>query len=154
MGLREASVFPAIALVEGGPDLVAALHLAWCAGFENRIGVVAMLGASNRIPEQALRQFIRKRIRIFQHNDDAGREAGARWATQLLAADVEVDGFSFAGFMRSDGAPVKDLNDFASIDQDQWEEQRDVIEEAFAFAPAAASQASDGAEGSKAEEAA
>ena len=53
-GIARGFNLQAIALCRGGPDLVAALHLAWCAGFENRIGVVAILGASDRIPEQAL----------------------------------------------------------------------------------------------------
>ena len=86
IGLLEASSFPAIALVEGGPDILAAVHLAWCAGVEDHIAVVAMLGASNRIPEDVLRHFAGKRVRIFQHDDDAGRNAGALWAAQLIAA--------------------------------------------------------------------
>jgi hypothetical protein len=53
----------------------------------------------------------------------------------LLAADVDVDGFSFAGLPRADGMPVKDLCDFAQVDPDQWEAERDVIEQAFAFTP-------------------
>ena len=57
IGLYEALDFPNIALVEGGPDLLAAFHLAWCAtstpetlalgkGIDvvGKLGVVAMLG--------------------------------------------------------------------------------------------------------------
>jgi hypothetical protein len=51
-----------------------------------------------------------------------------------LAAGVEVDGYSFAGLVRTDGAPVKDLNDFAHVCPDHWEAERDEIEEAFSFA--------------------
>ena len=53
IGLREASSFSAIALVEGGPDLLAMFHLAWSAGVEDRIAAVAMMGAGYRIPEDA-----------------------------------------------------------------------------------------------------
>ena len=60
IGLREASSFSAIALVEGGPDLLAALHLAWCAGVEDRVAPVAMLGASNRDSRRCLAVFRRK----------------------------------------------------------------------------------------------
>ena len=134
IGLREASSFPTIALVEGGPDLLAMLHLAWCAGFEVRVAVVAMLGASNRIPEVAVRHVGGKRVRIFQHDDERGRNAGALWADQLTAAGVEVDGYFFGGLKRADGGAVKDLNDFAHVDPDQWEDQREIIEEAFHFA--------------------
>ena len=145
IGLREASDFPNIALVEGGPDLLAAFHLAWCAtstpetlalgkGIDvvGKLGVVAMLG-SIPIPEGELRHFKGKHVRIFADADEPGLKAEGRWWHQLEAAGARVDGYSFAGFIRSDGKPVKDLNDFALIDPDQWEAQRDAIEEAFAF---------------------
>jgi len=67
-------------------------------------------------------------------HDEEGSDAGARWAAQLIAAGVEVDGFSFAGLMRADGLPVNDLNDFAHVHPDQWEAGREAIEEAFSFA--------------------
>jgi hypothetical protein len=134
IGLGEASSFLAIALVEGGPDLLAAFHFAWCAAVEGRVAPVAMLGASNAIPGHALRHFAGKQVRILQHDDEAGRDAGALWAAQLIAAGAEVDGYSFAGLTRGDGKAVKDLNDFAHVHPDQWEEQRNTIEEAFSFA--------------------
>ena len=134
IGLREASPFPAIALTEGGPDLLGAFHLAWCAGVEERIAAVAMMGASNRIPEDALRYFADKRVRIFPHRDKAGSDAGKLWAWQLIAAGVKADGFSFTGLMRADGVPIQDLNDFAHVHPDQWEAEREGIEEAFSFA--------------------
>ena len=134
IGLLETSSFPAIALVEGGPDFLAAFHLVWCAGLEDHVAPVAMFGASNRIREDVLPHFAGKRVRIFQHDDDPGRNAGALWAAQLIAAGVEVDGYSFAGLSRVDGGAVKDLNDFAHVHPDQWEEQRNIIEEAFSFA--------------------
>ena len=131
--------------MEGGPDLLAALHLAWCAGVEGQVAPVAILGASNAIPDDALRYFAGKRVRIFQHDDAAGRDAGALWAAQLIAAGVDVDGYSFAELSRADGHTVKDLNDFAHVHPDQWEEQREIIEEAFSFAPEGPPRASDGA---------
>jgi hypothetical protein len=134
IGLREASPFPAIALVEGGPDLLAAFHLAWCDGVEERVAAVAMMGASNRIPEDAFPFFAGKRVRIFPHHEKAGSDAGKLWARQLITAGVKVDGFSFAGFIRTDGLPVNDLNDFARVHPDQWEAERDAIEVAFSFA--------------------
>ena len=111
--------------------MLAALHLAWCAGVEGQVAPVAILGASNAIPDDALRYFAGKRVRIFQHDDAAGRDAGALWAAQLIAAGVDVDGYSFAELSRADGHTVKDLNDFAHVHPDQWEEQREIIEEAF-----------------------
>ena len=126
-----------IALVEGSPDLLAGFHLAWCAGAENDIAVVAMLGASNRIPDVTLQHFAGKHVRIFADADVRVQEAGQTWARQLAGAGVPVSGYSFAGLVQSDGSPVKDLNDFAHVCPDTWEGERDSIEEAFAFAPQA-----------------
>ena len=145
VGLYEARDFPTYRLVEGGPDLLAAFHLAWCAtstpetlalgkGIDvvGKLGVVAMLGR-HPILESELRHFKGKRVRIFADADEPGLQAEGRWWHQLESAGAKVDGYSFAGFLRSDGKPVKDLNDFALIDPDQWEARRDAIEEAFAF---------------------
>jgi len=134
VGLREAAPFPAIALVEGGPDLLAGLHLAWCADAEDRIAVVSILGAGNRIPDQALPAFTGHHVRIFGHADEPGQKAGQRWARQLAGAGVTVTGFTFAGLVQSDGSPVNDLNDFASIDPDRWKAEHERIESAFNFA--------------------
>ena len=128
VGLPEATHFPAIVLVEGAPDLLASLHLAWCdtATPETRasgkgvdivanLGVVAMLGAANWLPQNALPHFANKRIRIFQHEDDSGQKAAARWATQLQAAGANVDGYAFSGFIQVNETAVADFNDFIRI---------------------------------------
>ncbi len=133
VGLPESRPFPAIALVEGGPDLLAALHLSWIAGAEARIAPVAILGASLSLPAEALPDFAGKRVRLFPDADKAGQTAGARWAAQLLAAGVNVDGYCFGELARADGEPVKDLNDFVHVCADQWESEREVIEAAFSF---------------------
>jgi hypothetical protein len=132
IGLREALSFPAIALVEGGPDLLAALHLAWCSDVENCLGVVAMMGRPP-ILESVLPRFAGKRIRIFADTDEPGLRAEGRWWHQLETAGAKVDGWDLKGFMRFDGASVKDLNDFELIDPDQWEAHHYAIEKAFAF---------------------
>jgi hypothetical protein len=64
---------------------------------EDHVAPVAVFGASNRIPKDVLPHFAGKRVRIFQHDDDPGRNAGALCAEQLMATGVEVDGYSFAG---------------------------------------------------------
>jgi hypothetical protein len=88
-------------------------------------------GAGMFIPNDALPLFTGKRVRIFVHDDDKGNEAAGRWARQLLTVGCKVDGFNFAGLVRSDGKPVKDLNDLCSIDCSSWEEHRDLIENAL-----------------------
>jgi hypothetical protein len=145
IGLHEAKDFPNIALVEGGPDLLAAFHLAWCAtstpetlakgkGVDvlGTLGIVAMFGTHD-IPEEELTAFRGKRVRIFADADKAGQAAKNRWWHQLRRAGAKVDSYSFTGFVRFDGKPVKDLNDFALIGPDQWETDREAIEEAFSF---------------------
>jgi hypothetical protein len=88
IGLYEALDFPNIVFVEGGPDLLAAFHLAWCAtstpetlalgkGVDvvGKLGVVAMLG-SHSIPEGELRHFRGKRVRIFADTDEPRANGG------------------------------------------------------------------------------
>jgi hypothetical protein len=135
VGLREVSSFPAIALVEGAPDALAAVHLAWCAGVEDMVAPVAMLGAANRIPDDALALFAGKRVRIFGHADEPGQAAAGRWASQLSSVGCTVDGYSFAGLLQSSGPAVDDVCDFAHVDPDQWETLRHEIEQAFTLAP-------------------
>jgi hypothetical protein len=133
VGIPEAQSFPAIAVVEGEADILAALHLAWCANVEEGLAVVGMLGSGERISEEALPLFRGKRVRIFEDNDSAGERAASRWTQQLFASGTTVDVFSFSGLIRADGAPVKDMTDFAHLDPDQWEKERERVESAFNF---------------------
>jgi hypothetical protein len=64
----------------------------------------------------ALTNFTGKRVRIFGHDDDAGRGAVERWAGQLASVGADVDAFSFAGLQQVGGKPVKDLNDALLMD--------------------------------------
>ena len=119
IGIHEAQDFPAIALCEGGPDLLAAHYLAlWEQATHHkkrdvRCAPVAMMGAAHKIPPEALPLFTGKRVRIFGHDDDnnAGRSAVERWAVQLATVGANVDAFSFKGLVQENGLPVKDLND-------------------------------------------
>jgi hypothetical protein len=91
-----------VAVVEGGPDLLAAHHFLHLAG-RHDVAVVALLGAGLRLRPDALRMLGGKRIRIFPHTDkeDArtGRRAGftaaERWSAQIAEAGwgAEVDEF-------------------------------------------------------------
>jgi hypothetical protein len=125
--------FSCVALCEGGPDLLAAYDMARRLGLQDVIAPVAMLGASNRIPDQALRHLAGKRVRIFVHDDEAGEKAVARWGQQLIEAGIEADGYLFEGLMQADGKPVKDLNDFMRMSPEQIEKH---ARDAFAFAMA------------------
>jgi hypothetical protein len=122
IGITEAQNFPAIALCEGGPDFLAAHYLSLWEQDAHRSrqdaqsAPVAMLGAAHRIHTDALPLFAGKRVRIFGHEDEAGRGAVERWAAQLATVGADVDAFSFAGLQQTNGEPVKDLNDSLLMD--------------------------------------
>jgi hypothetical protein len=124
IGTKEAQPFKKIAIVEGGPDLLAAFHFAFCEDRED-VAPVAMLGAGQRIPEDALPLLAGKIIRLFPHTDNAGQEAAARWTRQLETVGADVDAFDFAGLHQTDGAPVGDFNELAYISPDDFETHRE-----------------------------
>ncbi|MBL9143900.1 MAG: hypothetical protein JNM99_09485 [Verrucomicrobiaceae bacterium] len=112
--LRALPTMRAVMLVEGGPDFLAALHFI----YKHEVGDVwpcAMLGRTTggKIHPEALELLAGRKVRIYAHADEdgGGVVAAGRWAAQLMAAGCSVDGFSFAGLVRADGLPVKDLND-------------------------------------------
>ena len=124
VGTREADGLPCVVLTEGSPDFLAAHHFLVAEGREDDTAAVAMLGAWNSIPEDALLFLSNKRVRLFPHLDTAGREAAVRWTRQLERVGCTVDAFDFRGLTRADGEPVKDLNDLALIDADCFEAER------------------------------
>jgi len=115
LGIEESLSFPAIALVEGGPDFLAAFHFILEAGVSEGVAPVAMLGAGLSIDKEVMKFFTGKRVRIFIDDDEAGRLAFARWSGQLALVGCVVDGFNFSGLIRADGEPVKDLNDCTQL---------------------------------------
>ena len=122
VNLEAAAECGTIAFCEGGPDLIAALHLI---AIESAAGTaaVAMLGAANtRLAPDALPFFRGKRVRLFPHADNAGREAVRQWARTLREAGATVDAFSLARLQLMDGRPGKDLNDLLRIGADSWDE--------------------------------
>jgi hypothetical protein len=141
VGLYEARDYPAIALVEGAPDLLAAFHLIWLTAREGSIAPVALLGAGMGIPIIVMPLFARKAVKIFPHIGGGGQDAGRRWAAQLQRVGVEANGYSFDGLVLPDGAPVDDLNDFARLLPEEPSPERlevyvVLLREAFTFGPA------------------
>lgn len=122
IGVTESKNFPTIALCEGGPDFLAAHFLClWeqashYAKRDVQCSPVMLAGASQQIHADALPLFTGKHVRIFGHDDEAGRVAVERWARQLASVGADVDAFSFAGLRQLDGKLVKDLNDSLLMD--------------------------------------
>jgi hypothetical protein len=126
IGIKEAQPFPAIALCEGGPDLLAACHFITCEAREADCAPVALFGAAQRIHADALPLFAGKAVRIFGHADEEGRAGVVRWANQLEAVGAGVDAFDFNKLRDNEEIPVKDLNDCTSICADDFEANRDL----------------------------
>ncbi len=135
LGAEEASSFPAIALVEGGPDFLAAYHFILEAGMEERVAPVAMLGAGMGIDAEALSLFRGKRVRIFVDDDEAGSRAFARWSEQLRSVEAVVDGFGFSGLIHASGEPAKDLNDCTNLAPASLERWGATLSGMMKFAP-------------------
>lgn len=117
VGIVEASKFRNIALVEGIPDFLIAHHIIQTEQPEPNCAPVGMLGSSSLIHEAVLPFFKGKVIRIFGHDDEAGRRAASRWKKQLLGegcSSVEVYELS----------PFEGVNDL----YDYWSQHGDLCE--------------------------
>lgn len=105
-----------VLLCEGQPDFCSALTVATFEGLPiDEVAPVCMAGAGQSIHSDALHFFEGKRVRIFQHPDEAGARGAYRWAEQLATVGATVDGFQFEGIRMADGRPVKDLADFTTL---------------------------------------
>ena len=135
LGIEEASTFPAIALVEGGPDFLAAFYFILEAGAVESVAPVAMLGAGMALDAEALPFFRGKRVRVFIDDDAAGKRAFARWSEQLASVQAVVDGFNFSGLIRDNGEPAKDLNDCTSLSPISLARWGSLLSSMMQFAP-------------------
>jgi len=117
VNLEAAARCDKLLLVEGGPDVLAALEIVRREGVAESVGVVGILGAGNtRLDAAALPFFRNKAVRLFPHADEAGRKAAKEWARLLLdAGAARVDAFDLSGLMLADGVPGKDLCDVLNI---------------------------------------
>jgi hypothetical protein len=117
VGIEESRPFPVVALVEGGPDLLAAFDLILRCGRERDVVAVAVLGASMRLPVDAISEFAGKRVGIFPHSDIPGGDAGRRWGTQLREAGACVEAFDLGQATTSSPTPLSDLNELAAASE-------------------------------------
>lgn len=113
--------FRKLAIVEGGPDLLAAYHFLLEQEAEDTLPV-AILGRECRtIHPDALKLFQGRRMRIYPHadSDKGGLRAAERWSDLIQRAyRIKPDGFNFDGLLRSDDSPATDLNDCTDLRND------------------------------------
>jgi hypothetical protein len=115
--------WPAVALVEGGPDVLAAYAAIYRLGLLDTVAVCGMLGASMRPPFGAVATMRGRRVRIFAHNDPAGQTAADSWARLIHNAGGTVDIWA----PEKEGA---DLNDIFTLPE---AEVSAALAEAFDF---------------------
>jgi hypothetical protein len=132
-----------ILVVEGGPDLLAAIQFLLefapgpSGGWSGDVLPMAMLGASCRISDEAMAAIQlapggqARRVRIIKHADAAGDDAAKRWK-ELTNAGCAVDAVSVAellwpkseiGGQKSDDPnrpSIKDLNDLIRQPREVW----------------------------------
>lgn len=133
IGYQEAESFPYLGIVEGAPNALSLLAHACASGVETHVAPICMPCAGANFTESSLAYLQNKRARIFIDDDKAGQEAAERWAIQLQQANIVVDGFSCAGLLRTNGRPVKDLNDVLEVDYESWERFCEEIENIMDF---------------------
>jgi hypothetical protein len=97
--------WPAVALVEGGPDVLAAYAAFHRLGLLDTVAVCGILGSSMRPPYGALATMKGRRVRILQDNDEAGRKAADVWARLIHNAGGNVDIWTPA----QEGADLNDI---------------------------------------------
>lgn len=126
IGTMESVPFGKIAMVEGAPDFLAAIHFLLIEGKEKKVAPVGILGASNHVlAPEALAQFKGKTICLYPHVDDPGRVAARAWAQQLKEAGAaRITAFDLSDLVTVDGTAGKDLADVARIDADCFENSR------------------------------
>lgn len=101
-----------IAIASGGPDFLALLELVNIEGRESDCAILGVLGESVKLAAPVVKRCGGRRVRLFAHNDEAGRRAAAVWAEQLNEAGATCDAFDFDAF------GCKDLNDFLKLKPD------------------------------------
>ena len=126
-----------IILCEGATDLLAAYQQIWGEGVEKYFSPVAMLGASQRIPEFCLERFVGRNVLLFPDNDAAGIRGCDLWCRQLEIHAKFIKTFDFGSLKTDHGNQIKDLRDFMQIDVDCWENNEEAREPLSAFLRAA-----------------
>jgi hypothetical protein len=138
LGCAEIGNRAAVMLVEGGADMLAAYHFLWEVGRRlyrpgrpdrwllDKVAVVCVLGASNRLCAESLEFFKGKRVRIFIDADKAKAKPLRRCPDEGLAKHLESGGEWGFPYNRRVVADVlgRDLSEKES----EWLDARDLLE--------------------------
>jgi hypothetical protein len=127
IGVCEAIKCERVAIVEGGPDTLAAIHFAITSGTAEAFAPICMASANADFGADDIQLLIGKRIRIFPHPDIAGIKAGLRWLTQLAPVVAKIDVFEFDDLTKFDGEPAQDVNDLCSLSDESFNQNRHLI---------------------------
>ena len=125
--------FECLAIVEGGPDLLAALYFMLECETEERVAPICMTSVNSEFLRGDLERIRGKSIRIFPHADNEGRKAAIKWLEQLKPISGCIDIADFRGLIKSDGTEAKDLNDLTSVAYDTWEPLREDLDNLMVF---------------------
>ena len=130
LGVLESEPFPKIAMVEGAPDFLAAIHFLTVEGKDKTVAPVAILGAANHaLAPDALAKFAGKSVCLYPHADEAGQKAARLWALALRdAGAARVTAFDLSGLVLLDGTEGKDLADVCKANADCLERERKFAE--------------------------
>jgi hypothetical protein len=133
IGVCEAIKCERVAVVEGGPDTLAAIHFAITSGTAEELAPICMATANADFGVDDIRLLIGKHIRIFPHPDIAGIKAGLRWLTQLVPVAAKIDVFEFDGLTKFDGEPAQDVNDLCSLSDESVKKNSHLIKGLMKF---------------------
>lgn len=123
IGAADLAIAENVLLVEGSGDFLAAWHFITAEHLHGRCAAVAMTGAANWIPSEALQEIAKKRVRIFPHLDTskAGEEAALRWETQITKAGGSAHCYDLNELTTFAGEGVGDLNDVLKMERHEIE---------------------------------
>jgi hypothetical protein len=107
-----------VILCEGSSDFLAAHYLADLEGVSDWVSIVSMMGAGMRISEDRLSEFSGRRVLAFPDYDRAGISGMIQWERQLAGVVPSFSVFDYAGLLRDDSIPIKDLRDLVHINED------------------------------------
>ena len=127
IGVIQTQDYPCVAVVEGGPDTLAAFHFMLVCGTQDVVAPICMESTSAEFSAADLKRLRGKSVLIFPHHTKKEeRQATLKWLAQLetVCADIEV--IDLRGL-------CKDLNELTTLEYDDCEQCRFDLETLMIF---------------------